>query len=256
MGIFGKTENCKICGEKLKFGLIKSKCLDGYICFNCINKAGLATGATSNITPEIYQKYLDTNNNKIAINDTFKASHKISNIVEFDDANRNWRIPVRKGVNPRLYSYDDIVDFELNEDGHSVSSGGLGRAVAGGLLFGGVGAIVGGVTGGKKAKGVTTNMFINVIVRNNSATNVNLTLINRPLKKGSLLERAAQNNARDIIAKLTLITKSINDEKSLKDQNTNTISSADEIMRYKELLDKGILTQEEFDAKKKQLLGI
>ena len=99
-------------------------------------------------------------------------------------------------------------------------------------------------------------MFINVIVRNNSATNVNLTLINRPLKKGSLLERAAQNNARDIIAKLTLITKSINDEKSLKDQNTNTISSADEIMRYKEQLDKGILTQEEFDAKKKQLLGI
>ena len=26
--------------------------------------------------------------------------------------------------------------------------------------------------------------------------------------------------------------------------------------QYKELLDKGILTQEEFDAKKKQLLGI
>ena len=33
-------------------------------------------------------------------------------------------------------------------------------------------------------------------------------------------------------------------------------SSADELMKYKELLDNGIITQEEFDAKKKQLLGL
>ena len=33
-------------------------------------------------------------------------------------------------------------------------------------------------------------------------------------------------------------------------------SSADEILKYKNLLDSGIITQEEFDAKKKQLLGL
>jgi hypothetical protein len=33
-------------------------------------------------------------------------------------------------------------------------------------------------------------------------------------------------------------------------------STADEIKKYKELLDLGIITQEEFDAKKKQLLGL
>lgn len=33
-------------------------------------------------------------------------------------------------------------------------------------------------------------------------------------------------------------------------------SAADEIIKFKQLLDAGILTQEEFDAKKKQLLGI
>ena len=36
--------------------------------------------------------------------------------------------------------------------------------------------------------------------------------------------------------------------------NSTAISGADEILKYKELLDQGILTQEEFDAKKKQLL--
>ena len=35
-----------------------------------------------------------------------------------------------------------------------------------------------------------------------------------------------------------------------------TITSADEIMKYKELLDLGVITQEEFDTKKKQLLNI
>ena len=34
------------------------------------------------------------------------------------------------------------------------------------------------------------------------------------------------------------------------------VSEADELSKYKALLDKGAITQEEFDAKKKQLLGL
>lgn len=34
------------------------------------------------------------------------------------------------------------------------------------------------------------------------------------------------------------------------------LSNADELKKYKELLDMGVITQEEFDAKKKQLLGL
>jgi len=37
---------------------------------------------------------------------------------------------------------------------------------------------------------------------------------------------------------------------------TNNLSAADEIQKYKNLLDQGILTQEEFDAKKKELLNL
>lgn len=36
----------------------------------------------------------------------------------------------------------------------------------------------------------------------------------------------------------------------------NQVSAADELKKFKELLDTGIITQEEFDAKKKQLLGL
>jgi hypothetical protein len=37
---------------------------------------------------------------------------------------------------------------------------------------------------------------------------------------------------------------------------TNEVPPADELKKFKGLLDMGIITQEEFDAKKKQLLGL
>ena len=39
-------------------------------------------------------------------------------------------------------------------------------------------------------------------------------------------------------------------------RNSTALSSADELKKYKELLDMGVITQEEFNAKKKQLLGL
>lgn len=42
----------------------------------------------------------------------------------------------------------------------------------------------------------------------------------------------------------------------ITNNNSATVSSAEEIKKYKELFDDGIITQEEFDAKKKQLLGL
>ena len=42
----------------------------------------------------------------------------------------------------------------------------------------------------------------------------------------------------------------------LKTQDNSVTSPVEEIKKYKELLDSGIITQEEFEAKKKQLLGL
>ena len=39
-------------------------------------------------------------------------------------------------------------------------------------------------------------------------------------------------------------------------QVVNAMSTADEILKFKQLLDMGVLTQEEFECKKKELLGL
>lgn len=44
--------------------------------------------------------------------------------------------------------------------------------------------------------------------------------------------------------------------KGQKNGQAAPISAADELKKFKELLDSGVITQEEFDAKKKQLLGL
>lgn len=49
------------------------------------------------------------------------------------------------------------------------------------------------------------------------------------------------------------------DTKAVPQQDTSSVpaqGTADELRKYKELLDAGIITQEEFDTKKNQLLGL
>lgn len=61
----------------------------------------------------------------------------------------------------------------------------------------------------------------------------------------------------------TAISKLLVERQNTSKKSSETIvkqgiqqSSADELKKYKELLDSGVISQEEFDAKKKQLLGL
>lgn len=58
---------------------------------------------------------------------------------------------------------------------------------------------------------------------------------------------------QDAFAFGDLINSLINQKSSI---NSAPISAADELKKFKELFDMGVITQEEFNAKKKQLLGI
>ena len=53
-----------------------------------------------------------------------------------------------------------------------------------------------------------------------------------------------------------IIMQFYNEYKNKESNKGGTISTADEIKKYKDLLDAGIISQEEFDVKKKQLLGL
>lgn len=73
---------------------------------------------------------------------------------------------------------------------------------------------------------------------------------------GTIKFKLISNNAEIHKAISELLVHRQNSPSSLKTSPTNIQSDANELKQFKQLLDDGTITQEEFDAKKKQLLGL
>lgn len=173
-----------------------------------------------------------------------------------DRANKLWCVPALDKKNPELFNFSDLLEYELTEDGISVTKGGLGSAVVGGLAFGGVGAIVGGGLG-KKQKDIVTSMSVAITVRNDFVSRIEIPLISSETKKGGLIYNGMKDIGNKIVSLLNVVS---NDAQSDAPQPIisapATPSAADELLKFKQLLDVGAITQDEYDAKKKQLLGL
>ena len=65
-------------------------------------------------------------------------------------------------------------------------------------------------------------------------------------------------NSKEIYSAISELIIARQEEKHVANEPiyTSQASNAEELKKYKELLDTGVITQEEFDAKKKQLLGL
>ena len=81
--------------------------------------------------------------------------------------------------------------------------------------------------------------------------------------KGGALAAGSDENTVFFTKKNAEVAENIRaflEDKIINKSNTPTniqaLSPAEELKKFKELLDAGVITQEEFDAKKKQLLGL
>ena len=174
---------------------------------------------------------------------------------------QNYKKLLRKNIrfDRHTLPVSDIVMFKIegNKQFVTETSGGganLQGAVLGGLLFGGAAAIVGSQVG-TEIKSTTKEMDNRIIslyyysdgklmVENIRSTNLDATI--------SALRRLIPQKEESVVQLETNREKQPTIAESTKSNN----SSADEIKKFKELLDSGIITQEEFDAKNKQLLGL
>lgn len=162
-----------------------------------------------------------------------------------------------------IFRFDEIADFDLLENNNAIASGGLGRAIIGGTLLGGAGAIVGGITGKRKTKTTCDMLVVQISTTNMFFPNLMITYINKEIKKTDKKYMKELNNAQQTIAGLNSVIKIAENNKvikvSVEDNNYDNNMSDDsykELKELKELLDMGIINQEEFDIKKKELLGL
>lgn len=171
-----------------------------------------------------------------------------------DDNNKKWAIVNAKTSTFKIFEYSELVEYEIFEDGDSVVKGRVGSTIVGGALFGGLGALA-GASRSKKVKKTCKSMQVRIIVNDIKLPQYNITLVKTETKKDSFIYKAAQTKAQEFASVLAIIKSNAEDMLNLK-ADGSSISPAEEIKKYKTLMDEGIITQEEFNAKKMQLLNI
>ena len=253
MGMFGKgSETCCICnmrpGEK--------KIEDGMVCKECISKGGnfLIVFSWKNTSSQRVKDGIAANEINQKYMKEFQITKKVEKNLLLDETNRLWTIKSIKNV---IFSYDDILDAELIENGENVITGGLGSAVVGGMLFGSIGAMVGGTTGTKKIKKEIRDLQIKIKTKNLVYPEVTIPVISSgKVDPSNPVYGAYLKIAEKYLSVIALMRES--ERKNNENHESNNVigSQADELLKFKNLLDMGAVTQEEFDAKKKQLLGL
>ncbi|MTB64117.1 zinc ribbon domain-containing protein [Streptococcus sp. zg-86] len=104
------------------------------------------------------------------------------------------------------YKFEDLVSYDLMINNQAVVSGGVGQALIGGALFGGFGAIAGGITGTRKTTTKILNMTVRITSNDFSKPVVFIDLIKKPIKNTSKDYKEAIEQAQRILGALDVIT--------------------------------------------------
>ncbi len=239
---------CLNCGKELGAFTGKVNVSDGTVCLSCLGAAGISQlESPASYTSSGVKSLISS---RMPLVQSFSPTKKIGSYLQIDDTHRAFK------ADNSVFDYSNLLSFELLEDGETITKGGLGRAVAGGLLFGGVGAIVGGVTGGKKSKNVCTSMRLKITLRDSYRSTVYIPFILTETKTRGFIYQAAQSSAQECLSALQIIADQCQSEKEMASDRQSNASAADEILKFKQLMDAGVITSEEFESKKKQLLGL
>lgn len=106
----------------------------------------------------------------------------------------------------KWFNYDQLLSYELIEDDSVVTSGGIGQALIGGAVFGGAGAIAGGITGKRTQKKRVESILLKVTLNDFDTPCIMISVLTKPVKAGSKDYIAAMTEAYSIMSALDVIT--------------------------------------------------
>jgi hypothetical protein len=175
-------------------------------------------------------------------------------------------ITYNDGVLNRIFSYKDILSVELFEDGSSITktvrSSQIGGAVVGSLVLGGVGAIIGGLSGKSSTSEVIKRIDLRLVINDTNVPLHDINFMNTPCKKSNSIYKDAIKQARHWHGIIEVLIKRADSEERNQQASTQQISLesssfsvADEIRKLADLHNSGVLSSDEFQKQKNKLLG-
>ena len=176
--------------------------------------------------------------------------------ISIDSENEQWCFYNVSLDDSRIMDYGELLDFEIIEDNDTIIQGRTGSALVGGALLGTTGSIAGAARS-RKTHGVCTKLDIKIIVDDVYDSCIYFPLISSPIEKTSNAYQTIYNKALEFESILRIILSHQRDDEA---RNTASPSVSEntknQLKELKEMLDDGLITQEDYEQKKKQILGL
>lgn len=141
-----------------------------------------------------------------AMSKTFKGLMAVSTMGMSVVAEKALGGASKKVGSNEWHEFSDLLSYELIEDDAVVTSGGVGQALIGGALFGGHGAIAGGITGKRVQKKRVESLYIKATLNSFKNPCILIPIITKSTKTNSKEYRTAFENAHEILSILDVIT--------------------------------------------------
>lgn len=152
----------------------------------------------------------------------------------------------------KQYSFQDLLSYDINENNKNVVKGTAGKSLIGGLFFGLEGMIIGGNMS-KKIDDICDNLQLIIRLNDIDTPQVVINYLNNKVNKNSDAYKSMKSNLQEISSNLEYI---LNNRSVEKQTENNLASKKEQLKELKELLDEGLITQEDFNKKKDQILNI
>lgn len=161
----------------------------------------------------------------------------------------------------KIIKFNEVLDFEIFENGNSVVSSRTGSAVVGGLLFGGLGAVA-GASGSRTISENCSNLKLKIYTNNIQYSVIMLDFLEKGISKSSVLYEQLTEVINEMISLLKIAREHNRQEERKEDkkviiENVEDIkqnSNLNSIKELAELKEKGIITESEFEESKKKIL--
>jgi len=168
----------------------------------------------------------------------------------------------------RVVPYADVLSVELIEDGSSITKTSrgsqLGGALVGGVLLGGLGAVVGGLSGSKTTSQKIKRVDLRVVIDDTKSPLHNVCFQNAEGARGGIIHNAAISQARhwnglcDVVIRRAdqARVRDVNVANAVEVKNAKPAGSlADELKKLADLKADGVLNEDEFQTQKQRLLS-
>lgn len=180
-------------------------------------------------------------------------------IIGVDESKRELVIVNSELINQKWISipFDEIFSCELIVDGQSVFKKSavrtVGGAALGGVIAGGVGAVIGGLSGSYKENKDIKRIDLRVVTKSISNNMHYITFFSDGTNKAYLKSKMAE--AESWKNTISVIIDKVDNEENKSISVPSSSSIADELSKLAELKEKGVLTEEEFVNQKSKLLN-